>query len=145
MAKIPYKRLRKRCAQTCCCCCFCHWKCGFKNLHFYWNPCQRIFPRFRGLIFYLNGSDQIWARRKHCSSCFWTIQWNAEFEKLWDRNILWRLRRHGLVVRAVASEARGPRFNSSWGPNGFLPWVWEEGKINGLSHNKLCELAYPCR
>ena len=32
-------------------------------------------------------------------------------------------RRHGLVVRAAACEARGPGFDSSSRPNGFSPWA----------------------
>ena len=49
------------------------------------------------------------------------------------------------MVGAVACEARGPGFDSSSRPNGSSPRALEIRKLNGSRHDKLPDLAYPCR
>ena len=54
-------------------------------------------------------------------------------------------RSRGLVVRAVACEARGPGFDSSSDQMVFSLLGYKEVGKNGSRHDKLHAVAYPCR
>ena len=61
----------------------------------------------------------------------------------WNYLIWWSPRSNGLVVRAVACEARGPGVRFQLRPNGFFS-PREVGK-NGSRNDKLHDLAHPFR
>ena len=54
-------------------------------------------------------------------------------------------RSHGLVVRVVACEVRGPGFDSSSDQIIFSLLGFKEVGIKGSRDDKLRDLAYPCR
>ena len=79
--------------------------------------------------------------------CFTKLQKSSwtNSRRLWKKRKYLCPRSNGLVVRAVACEARGPGFDSSSDQMVFSLLGYKEVGKNGSRHDKLHDLAYPCR